>query len=476
MRNGHAAYSDGVDACTLMDAFGFQADGWQEDIINDWCARDEDDTPSYLSMGLSVPRQNGKNGCIEIYEFYKMIVCKERILHTAHQVKTANKSFQRLCAYFTDDEHPEIRAMVKSIRRTNGEQGIYLTNGALIEYSARSRGASRGNTYSVVIFDEAQELTDEQTEALMPTLAASPTGYRQLIYTGTPPGPGSPGTVFGRLRSRCLSDQSPKKSCWHEWSVDSLPIESATFSDVKDSVFDTNPAMGIRLDLDFTENEFASMSLDGFARERLGWWASTEERVDRVINAGTWEACEIAPDEALSPEDGTVCYGVKFDAKGWMCAISVAVNPQQGPAYVELVDVLDANQASTYLADRLAQNWRKVAEIAVDGKAGAAAMVQRLQDNGVPGRRIRVCNPGSVIAASSMFVDAVASKTLAHIKSDALDDSVTKSIRRKIGSNGGFGFGDSADAMSCPAESAALALWAAKTTKINPARKQVVRC
>ena len=94
--------------------------------------------------------------------------------------------------------------MVKNVRRTNGEQAIYLTNGGLVEYSARSRGASRGNTYSCVIYDEAQELTDEQVEALMSTIAASPTGYRQLVYLGTPPGPTCPGEVFARIRNGAL--------------------------------------------------------------------------------------------------------------------------------------------------------------------------------------------------------------------------------------------------------------------------------
>lgn len=43
------------------------------------------------------------------------------------------------------------------------------------------------------------------------------------------------------------------------------------YDDVRDMVFDTNPAMGVRLDDEFTEEEFNTMSPDGFARERLGW-------------------------------------------------------------------------------------------------------------------------------------------------------------------------------------------------------------
>lgn len=43
------------------------------------------------------------------------------------------------------------------------------------------------------------------------------------------------------------------------------------YDDVRDMVFDTNPAMGVRLDDEFTEEKFNTMLPDGFARERLGW-------------------------------------------------------------------------------------------------------------------------------------------------------------------------------------------------------------
>nr|DAX81073.1 MAG TPA: Terminase [Caudoviricetes sp.] len=95
---------------------------------------------------------------------------------------------------FTDDRHPDAEELVSTIRYTNGEEAIVLTNGGEIRYSARSRQAARGFAgVSLVVYDEAQELTDEQVEALMPTLAASATGTRQVIYTGTPPYPPNAG-------------------------------------------------------------------------------------------------------------------------------------------------------------------------------------------------------------------------------------------------------------------------------------------
>ena len=82
------------------------------------------------------------------------------------------------------------------------------------------------------------------------------------------------------------------------------------------------------------------------------------------------------------------------------------------------------------------------------------------------------CSAADAQASVAMLLDEVNAGTVSHIESPALDESATKSIRRKIGSNGGFGFGDGPDSISCPVESAALALWAARTTRRDPKRKQ----
>ncbi len=449
-----------------MEAYGFAPDGWQEDVVSAWLARRADDSPAYLTCGLAVPRQNGKNGCIEVFEFYKLLVCGERILHTAHQVKTANKSFQRLAALFSDPAHPEVCAMVANIRRTNGEQGIYLTNGAYVEYSARSRGASRGNTYSVVVYDEAQELTDEQVEALMPTLAASPTGYRQLVYTGTPPGPGSPGTVFRRLRDACAGGAPPRNTCWHEWSVEGLPPEGAAFDAVRDDVWATNPAMGLRLSEEFTEGEFASMSADGFARERLGWWAPAEGAGAPKIGAEAWD--RLAADPAEAPAADKTAFGVKFSPDGSEVALC-ACDLCGDVALVGLVGTASLADGTAWLAEYLDSKGGpdEVAAVAVDGLRGKDALLNRLR---AAWPRQALMDPGTrgVVAACSMLAEAVGSGALLHLSGEGqgpLDLSAKTSVERPVGRDGGWAFGG--DSPTC-IEAAALALWAAKTTRRDP--------
>ena len=145
--------SDGEGASMLMTAYGLTLDDWQKTVIDCWLGTDENGQYTVTSAGLCVPRQNGKNVVLEAREFYGLVINGEKILHTAHQVRTSKKSFRRLVNMFEDKRHPEIQALVKRIRYTNGEESIELTNGGTIEFSARSRQAARGFAgISLVVF------------------------------------------------------------------------------------------------------------------------------------------------------------------------------------------------------------------------------------------------------------------------------------------------------------------------------------
>ena len=81
--------SDGSDAALLISEYGCQLDEWQQLIIDCWLGKDENGKYNVTSAGLSVPRQNGKNVCLEAREFFGLVINREKILHTAHQVRTS---------------------------------------------------------------------------------------------------------------------------------------------------------------------------------------------------------------------------------------------------------------------------------------------------------------------------------------------------------------------------------------------------
>ncbi|MEG0991446.1 hypothetical protein, partial [Gordonibacter sp.] len=185
-----------------------------------------------------------------------------------------------------------------------------------------------------------------------------------------------------------------------------------------------------------------------------------------VIPAGAWEACVTQH----PMETGRIAFGVKFSVDGSMVAVSWARAERGGASYVELYEIAGTSGGVAWLADMLLRNVDKIAVCVIDGKSGAAALVQRLKDGGFPKTAIEDGSPAKVQAAASMFIDEVSAQSVSHIASPALDESVVKSVRRAIGKDG-FGFGDGAESLSCPVESASLALYGARTTKRNPGRK-----
>lgn len=455
--------SDGQDAADLMLAYGNTLDDWQKMVVDCWLGRDENNKYNVTSAGLALPRQNGKNVCLEAREFYGLVINGEKILHTAHQVKTGKKSFRRLAAMFTDKRHPEITDLVKNIRYTNGEEGIELENGGMIEFSARSRQAARGfDGVSLVVYDEAQELTDEQVDAIMATLAASATGTRQIIYTGTPPYPKCPGEVFRRRRTISINDPG-KHDCWHEWSVEGKTIEEINVGDTA-LWYMTNPALGIRLSEDFTAEEYRSMSPDGFARERLGWWSPVlMEQNNKALDKEAWEECA---SESPKPE-GKTAYGIKFSADGSEVSLAGAVIGDNGEIRISLINHESTAKGIKWLSDWLNERVNVACCVVIDGRNGVDVLIDRI--SGVWKYKDSVIRPKmqDVISAAGLLNNDVNEGNLTWFKmQDDLNDSAINSIKRPIGGGWGFG-GDN----STPIEACSLALWGVKTSKRNPNKK-----
>ena len=458
--------TDGEDAALLMAEYGQQLDKWQADILDCWLGRDENGKRNVTSGGVSCPRQNGKNACLEAREFYGMVVDGEKILHTAHQVRTSKKSFRRLAAMFTDKRHPEITDIVKQIRYTNGEEQIELDNGGSIEFSARSRQAARGfDGISLVVYDEAQELTDDQVEAIMATLSASATGTRQILYTGTPPYPGCPGEVFRRRRTVCTTDAG-KHDSWHEWSVAADSIDKIKIDDPT-LWYMTNPALGIRLDEEFTAEEMRSMSPDGFARERLGWWAPTISREENyAIPEAVWDACRSADPK---PE-GKTAYGVKFSADGAEVCLCGAVIPKAGKARISLIERRPTGSGTQWLADWLNARYKKASCVVIDGRNGVDVLVDKIAGTWrIKGSVIRP-TARDVIASVSTLTDALNEQTVTwYDGQEILRESAVTSTKRPIAGGWGFGGGNSG-----PIEAAALAYWGAKTSKRDVSKRMQI--
>lgn len=454
--------TDGDDAAELTRAYGFVLDEWQRLVLNSWLGRDSDDKYTATSCGLSVPRQNGKNAILEARELYGICVNGEAILHTAHRVDTARKSFLRLARFFDERVNPDLAAMVETIRRTNGQESIVLINGGVIEFSSRVNGGARGSTYDVVVFDEAQELTDDQMESILSTVSASPSGNRQLVFTGTPPSPVSPGTVFRRKREAALDGEDLFAS-WHEWSVDEI-------GDVTDVSrwYEVNPALGIRLDEQFTATECATLSEEGFARERLGWWENRSQGMRPAIKKYDWE--QTAGEKPYLSNKAIKAFGVKFTPDGERYALAGSAKELVN-VYIEGIAYESVNGSRLQkLADWLIERKDTAACIAIDGKGNADTLMRKLIEGGVSKKSLMRLSTNDAIASSSMFIANLDERTTTHPPDGVLTDQALSAQKRDIGHAGGWGFADGVEPCAL-IEAASIANYAARITKRRPGRK-----
>lgn len=457
------ACTDGEAAARLAAAFFGEPLEWQRFILDVLLARDERDKYAASAVGVSVPRQNGKSWVIRARCFYGLITSGERILFTCQHGDTADEMFKDLADAFEDEENVELHALLRAVRKTNGQQAIYLKNGGFIRFTTRTNSLARGKTYDALIYDEAQELTVSQQSASLPTISAGPLKNPQTIYLGTPPDPTCVGTVFRDMHDRVHAGES--KVAWMEWGADEIgdPHDEARW-------FETNPSLVERIPISTVSDEADSMPPDAFARERLGWWQTRAAAVETVISEKDWDACARKGGDHA---DGLTCAAVKFAPDGSLAALATCVKPAEGAPFVRVIDVKALHDATQPFAEWLAARKDDIAAVALDGRHGVAAIKARLHALGMPPRAVVEVSARDAVAANSMFCDAVTGGDVAHGAQPSLDDAATKTAKRKIGADG-FGFESTEDGDAALIEAAALAYWQAMTTKRNPKRKMRV--
>lgn len=446
---------DAADAIELSSRYGLAPDDWQEDVLEDWLGRQSSGRWAAATCGLAVPRQNGKNGVIEMRELFGMVLLGEKFLHTAHEVKTARKAFLRIASFFENERaYPELAALAKEIRKTNGQEAVILTNGGSVEFIARSKGSGRGFTVDVLVCDEAQDLTDEELAALLPTISAAPLGNPQVVLTGTPPDPEKIGTgeVFRRVRTDG-QNRSDSHLAWTDFGIEDGPLP-----DVHDRGrwASTNPALGIRLAVAEVERELALMAAEVFGRERLGWWG--DPRASGAVLPG-WPDCF---EEVDPPPPSAIGLGV-------------SLNSQFGS--IASADVLDDGRVNLSAVDRRPHTAWMIAEakriqdeyrcaVVVDEKTADGTLVQALEDAGVD---VTVMNLADLVAAHSEMVNRVRAKTLTHQRTTELDTAVGNLAWRQVGDGRqAFGRLKSAGPIDM-AEAAAAAMWGALQAPQGPA-------
>ena len=461
-----ASWSDADDCADLAAAYGLLPDEWQRNVLEAWMGRKANGRWAAGRWGLAVPRQNGKNAILEMVELFFMTVLGLKILHTAHEVKTARKAFLRIASFFENErKYPELAEMVEYIRKTNGQEAIQLTNGGSIEFIARSKGSGRGFTVDVLVCDEAQEYDEDAQAALLPTISSAPSRDPLQILLGTPPAPGMNGDVFTRTRSAGVEGKD-RRLAWVEWSAASDAKPGLRTEWAK-----TNPSLGIRLNASTVADEFAAMSPEMFVRERLGRWDESAMG-SKAVEAAAWDRLTVGPGDVPV---GRRVVGVRFSPDGATVGVAGAVKPddESEPFFVEAIEQRSTAEGTQWLVDFLVERHDDLAQIVVDGKAGVGYLVNALRAEGVSGKTILTPSVGDATAAYSMMDAAIRNGSVRHSGQHDLDVQVKAALRRKIGNEGGFGWEAPSGGSVAGFEAVTLAHWGARVTRRRPGRKAV---
>lgn len=448
-----------------LKAMGIVFDEWQRGIAMIALAKDADGSYSAGTngVGISIPRQVGKTFLVGWLVFALCLIFpKVTVVWTAHRTRTADETFASMSSMA---EQKKVKPHVRKVFNANGNKSIIFKNGSRILFGARESGFGRGFAkVDILVFDEAQILTENAMSDMVPSTNASPNAL--VFLMGTPPRPKDPGEVFRNIRSEALAGNG--KATYVELSADPDTDPSKWkpgYIDWK-QVAKANPSFPHRTNRKAIERMFNLLgSIEGFKREGLGIWDEVATAIS-AIPAKAWKACK---DVSVSPGPYR-SFAVRFSVDGSHVALAAASKVDRKRVLVEGVRVEASSEGLDWVIDFLTDPDRLAStqQIVVEGKSGADFLVNCLRGAGIPSKVLITPGVSQVVAAHSMFLESVKEKTLVHRGDEDLTREAHWAQSRKIGNLGGFGWKPPEGQSVALLDAATMALWAAKTSKRRP--------
>lgn len=449
--------SKAQEAVDLYETCGRSAQDWQKLLLTDIMAQNSDGLWVHQKFGYEVPRQNGKGEVLSMREFWG--ICNgENICHTAHKTSTSHSAFMRLMSILSAAGYVEQGRKkkghtppAKSFKATKqyGLEQIFMQDGGSIVFRTRTEAGGIGESFDLLVIDEAQEYTSTQQNALIYTIAASPNP--QTIFCGTPPTVQSKGDVFVNLRKRVLSGNAFDTG-WAEWSVYSKPEDMMD----ADLWYETNPSLGTILKERTIRSEDVGNPLD-FIIQRLGYWHSYELKSE--ITEADWLSLKVRKTPAFH---GKLYAGVKFGSDGVNVSLSIAVRSDNG-IFVETIDCAPQSGGFDWLVRFLTQ--ANVAGVVIDGRGKQEILSESLKASRCKATQT-LPTAAEAISAYAAFRQAIDDGTVCHNGQKSVVQAVSNCEKRLIGTNGAFGFRSIKDGVDVSiVESLAFAYWLCANTK-----------
>lgn len=447
--------TDGETAIELYELTGRTALPWQKNMIYDILGRNEDGLWTHLQYGFEVPRQNGKGEVLLMRELFGLAM-GERILHTAHLVSTSHKAWERLCGILD-----RLEVKYYSIK-AKGQEIIDLEDGGRVEFRTRTARGGLGESYDLLVIDEAQEYQTMHESALKYIISAA--ANPQIIMCGTPPTPISAGTVFKDFRKNVLQGKL-ENAGWAEWS-----IEDFADPNDRDLWYMTNPSLGLTdLDERTISGEVGTEpdKVVDFNIQRLGLWIRYNQQ--SAILRSDWEQLQT---KRVPKFIGKMNVGIKYHRNGETVSLAVAVKTGSGKIFVEVVDNRPIREGNDWIIEFLSRTAKNRNKVVIDGAGSQQLLAEEMRKERLKGSVLPTVN--DIKKANAVFERLIFDKTLVHMGQPQLADIVSNCEKRAIGSNGGFGYKEirAEDDISV-LDAVILAAWAA--TEFPEPKKQKIR-
>jgi phage terminase large subunit-like protein len=422
----------GDEAIGLARDSGLELDEWQAYVLANSLVKRRTGTWAYPSVGVNVPRQNGKGAIIEARILAELYLVRSPLtIYSAHNFDTALEHFRRLEILIEDsaDLSRELTGK-KGARRYgitygNGKIGIELEGDRRLRFRTRTKGGGRGFSCDLLLMDEAMFIPEEMHSALRPTLSARENPQIWYLGSAVDQLAHEHGIVFARVRERGLREDSGL--AYFEWSIDEDNPNAVPRETIDDAAAwaQANPAMGIRIAQDYIAEERRDLGPRGFAVERLGVgdWPRTDHEAS-TIDLDAW--AELVDDRSQVEDPVCVAFDVSPER---FASVAIAGKRRDGLTHIEVI----ASRRGTawvpeYLAERVKRH--RPSAVVCDGYGPAASLVPALENLGVEVQALTAQEHGQ---ACGQFVDAIEEGTLRYRPDDALEGAVRFAQTRPLG-------------------------------------------
>lgn len=332
--------------------FGDEFDEWQ-DGLGQVALGLRDDGMFAATVGgvtISIPRQVAKTFLVmRIVVALCTLYPDLTVIWTAHHLRTSTNTFQKMKSFaMSKGVRPYVRNGTNqgtAIRDANGEQEIPFVNGSRILFGSRKMGFGRGfDEVDIEVFDEAQILTEQALEDMVPATNQSRFEFGALLfYMGTPPRPSDPGEVFTSRRDEALALKGDAPAFGAPIVAgDAVYIECSADEDAKlddeSQWAKANPSYPHRTPWQSIQRLRKNLrSAESQMREGLGIWDADGADTDpRTIVLSTWDRLAVA-DELAEYDRKTARLAVAAAWDRSWSSIGVCGTNGQGFAQLKLI-------------------------------------------------------------------------------------------------------------------------------------------